>query len=230
MRLRSFRRPGGLLLAIVLATVACGSSLPEPFPLDWQGVDSAPSPSDRVRAALSRKTFRIEPTVDRRADVTKVGVDQESHYQYRTSTNVAAFCSDRIKDMATAAGFKLVEQGDFILQSEIAEFNVAEAGLYNGEVRVTFRIFAPGKPAFESVYEGQSKRWGRSHSTDNINEALSNALHGAMEKFLRDDALADALEGKSAAPPAPGAHASPAAPTPAAPAKPVASAKGAYNL
>lgn len=220
-----FRCAGGLFLAFALLTVGCGSSLPEPFALDWQGVDSAPSPSDRVTAALANKTFRLEPTVDRRSDKSKIGLDQDTHYQYRTTSNVAAFCSDRIKDMLTSAGFKLVEQGDYIIQSEIAEFNVAEGGLFNGEVRVTFRVFQPGKPAFENVYEGKSKRWGKSHNPDNINEALSNALASATEKLVRDDALADALEGKAKAP----ASAAAGSAGPTTP-KPAASGKGGYNL
>ncbi len=198
------------MLAFTVLVTGCGSSLPEPFALDWQGVDSAPSPSDRVSAALVHKTFRIEPSIDRRSDASKIGVDQDSSYQYRTTSNVAAFCSDRIKDMLTSAGFKLVEQADLIIQSEIVEYNVAEAGLFNGEVRVRFRVFSPGKPAFEALYEGKSKRWGRSHSPTNINEALSNALASATEKFLRDDAFADALEGKSAAPAAPAPPVAPA--------------------
>lgn len=218
MRSRVLCCLGNTLLASTFFLAGCGSSLPEPFALDWQGVDSAPSPSDRVTAALARKSFRIEPTLDRRSDASRVGVDQETHYQYRTTSNVAAFCSDRIRDMLTSAGFTLVEQGDLIIQSEIAQYNVAEAGLYNGEVRVRFRVFSPGKPAFESVYEGKSKRWGRSHSIGNINEALSNALASATEKFLRDDAFADALEGK-AAPPAP----------PSAPTKSSAATKSAHR-
>lgn len=235
----SFSLPlGSLILASSLCFLGCGGSLPEPFPLHWQGVDTMPAPSDRVRAAISRKTFRIEPTVDRRGDPSKVGFDEDSHYAYRTTTNVAAFCSDRIKDMVATAGFKLVEQGDYVLQSEIAELNVAEGGLFNGDVRITFRVFTPGKPAFESVYEGKSKRWGRSHSTENINEAISNALASATEKFLRDELLADALEGKGGAEPiaaASAATAPTAAPAPApAPAqaspKPAASGKGPYNL
>ena len=47
-----------------------------------------------------------------------------------------------------------------------------------------------------------------------MNEALSNALASATEKLLEDDALADALEGKSATPVKPGA--APAATKPAA--------------
>lgn len=189
----------GLILASALAAAAaCGSSLPEPFALAWRGVDAAPAPSSRVRTALANKTFRIEPTVDRRTDPSRIGVDEDTHYQYRTTTSVAAFCNDRIEEMVTSAGLKVAEQADYVLQTEISELEVSEGGAFSGKVRLTFRLFKPGRPAFESVYEGTSKRWGRSHSTENINETISNALHAATEKFLQDDLLADALEGKTA--------------------------------
>lgn len=207
------------MIALACSLTACGRGLPAAFPLEWQGVDSQPSPSDRVRAAIANKNFKMEAVVDKRADRSKIGVDNETRYQYRTTSSVADFCTERIHEMLNAAGMRLVEQGDYVVQTEIGEYNVAEGGLFNGEVRVTFRVFAPGKPAFESMYEGKSKRFGRSHSPDNINEALSNALHSATEKFLRDDAFADALEGMLPGP-APTAAAEPApAPEPAQPAK-----------
>jgi len=217
----------GFLLLSAWSSSGCGGGLPEPFALDWRGVTSGPAPSDRVRAALPGKTFRVEPTVDRRPDASRIGVDEETQYQYRTTTHVAAFCSDRIKDMVSTAGLKTVEQGDYVLQSEILELGVTEGGLFDGTARVVFRVFKPGRTAFEATYEGKSKRWGRSHSTENINEALSNALASATEKFLQDDRFADALGGKGTSSAAPAAPAP--APTPAAPA-PAVSAKPRYNL
>lgn len=242
MNLRFTALASVVCLAFAPSMIGCGSSLPPAFPLEWQGVDSAPSPSPRVKAALAGKNFHMEATVDKRSDQTKVGVDNDTRYQFRTTSSVADFCTTQIHEMLNASGVRLVEQGDYIVQSEIGEFNVAEGGLFNGEVRITFRVFAPGKPAFEALYEGKSKRFGRDHSVENINEALSNALASATEKFLQDDAFADALEGKlktpgaapteaPAAPAAPPAgKPAPAKPAASAPAKPAASGKGQYSL
>ena len=231
MRLRSLSFLPVLVLGSAAFGAACGASLPEPFALQWRGVDSSPSPSARVRTALAGKTFKIENTVDRRADPSKIGIDTDSHYEYRTTSNVAAFCNDRIKAMVQAAGFNLVQQGDYIIQSEIAELTVNEGGTFAGDARITFRVFSPGKPAFERLYEGSSRRWGRSHEPDNINEALSNSLASATQKLLEDEALADFLEGKAASPAAtPQANSAAPAPAPAAAPKPASSGKGAYNL
>lgn len=177
------------LLALSLA-LGCGAHLPDPFPLQWTAVDDLPRPSESVRAGLAGKTFRMEPTVDRRADPSKIGVDQDTRYEFRTTSDVSAFCSEHLHEMLNAAGFRWLEQGDLVVQSELGAFEVREGGTFDGDVRLTFRVFAPGKAAFEGMYAGKSKRWGRSHSPTNINEALSNGLAHAAQQLVEDESFA----------------------------------------
>lgn len=211
----------GLVLVPLCSTAACGGSseLPAPFPLAWQGVESSPSLTERGRTAASGKSFHFERIVDRRADPNKIGVDEESNYQYRTTSNVSDFTTERVQQILGSSGLSLKEPADFTVQGELVAFDVKEGDRFEGDVRVLFRVFKPGGPTFEQTYMGKASNHGRSHSPDNINEALSVAMLSVVSQFLHDELFASFLEGKGGTAPA-----ASAAPTASAPAAPVPSA------
>lgn len=224
----------GLLVATCGALACGGGELPPPFPLAWAGVESTPSLTERGRTAVSGKSFRLEKVVDRRADKTKVGVDEESNYQFHTTTNVSDFASDRVKQLLGDSGLKLADTGEYVIQAELVEFTVKEGNDFAGDVRVLFRVFKVGSPAFENTYLGKAQNHGRTHSTDNINEALSAAMLSAVSQFLHDEALATYFEkGPPGGAPA-GSAAAPAASAPApkasAPAPKASAAPGPRKL
>ena len=197
----------------LLSTVGCGSNeLPPPFPLAWQGVESTPSLTERGRAAVASKSFRIERVVDKRADKSKIGTDEESRTPFRTTSNVADYATDRVRTLLKDSGLKIDEAGTYVIQSELVEFKVDEGNEFKGDVRVLFRVFKPGAPAYENTYLGKASSFGRTHSTDNLNEALSTAMLSAISQFLHDEALATYFEksGATVTVPAPGANAVPA--------------------
>lgn len=211
------------LVFVSLGAAGCGGGdLPPAFPLAWSGVESSPSLTDRGRGAVGSKTFHFERIVDRRADATKVGTDEETKYAFRTNSNVGTFVSDKVKQLIGDAGLKLGETGDYTIQGELLAYEVNEGNRFEAEVRILMRVFKPRATAFEQTYVGKASTFGRTHSTDNMNEALSAAMLSAVSLFLHDDLFADFLEGKgaAAAPAAPAASAS----APAAPAKPAPSA------
>lgn len=218
-----------LVCALVLgslgsATACGGAELPPAFPLAWAGVESKPALTDRGRAATSGKSFHFERIVDRRADPTSIGTESESQYVFRTTSDVGAFASERFKQLVGDAGLNLTDTGDFIVQGELRDYKVTEGNSFDAEVQLMVRVFKPGTPAFEQVYSGKGSTFGRSHSPDNINEALSKAMLTAVSLFLHDDLFADFLEGKGAKAPAAAPSASASTPAPAAPA-PSASGK-----
>jgi hypothetical protein len=184
-----------LALALVVALAACGHSGPSgPFPLEWRGVDSPPAASPAVSDAMRHYTFRIEPCADKRADPTKVGSVEGSSDPVRSSSNVAAFCTQHLLAMFTQSGAKVSDAGaTAILKPELVVFDVLEAGMFNGEARIRFTLDIGGKVVYEATHEGKSKRWGRSHSPENYNEALSNGLAEATASLLRDDTFGKAL-------------------------------------
>ena len=219
----------GLLVAAGVAAAACGGGeLPPPFPLAWSGVESTPSLTERGRTAVSGKSFRLEKVVDRRADKTRVGVDEESNYQFHTTTNVSDFAGERVKQLLGDSGLKLTETGEYVIQAELAEYTVKEGNDFAADVRILFRVFKAGSPAFENTYLGKAQNHGRTHSTDNINEALSAAMLSAVSQFLHDEALATYFEKGAAA--APAAAASAPAPAASAPAPKVSAPPGPRKL
>lgn len=195
----------GLFVALLGSTLACGGGeLPPPFPLAWAGVEHTPSLTERGRTATSGKTFRFESVVDRRADKTRIGIDEDTSYQFHTTSNVSQFATEQVKKLLGDSGLPMVEQGEYIIQAELNEYTVKEGNTFNGDVRVLFRVFKIGSPAFENTYVGKASKFGRSHSPDNINEALSAAMLSAVSQFLHDDALASYFEkGQALAAPAP---------------------------
>jgi hypothetical protein len=154
--------------------------------------------------------------VDRRADKTKIGVDEESNYQFHTTSNVSEFATERVKQLLGDSGLKMGDTGEYVIQAELAEYTVKEGNDFNGDVRVLFRVFKVGSPAFENTYLGKAQNHGRTHSTDNINEALSQAMLSAVSQFIHDEALATYFEkGPAAAAPVASAPVAPAASAPA---------------
>ena len=219
MRILQRLAASGLVLAPLYAsTAACGGGgeLPAPFPLAWQGVESSPSLTERGRMAAAGKTFHFERIVDRRADPNRIGVDEETNYQYRTTSNVSDFTTERVKQILGDSGLPLQDSAQYTIQGELVAFDVKEGDRFQGDVRVLFRVFKVGSPAFEQTYMGKASNHGRSHSPDNINEALSAAMLSVVSQFLHDELLASFLEGKGG--PSPAASAAPVGSAPSAPA------------
>jgi hypothetical protein len=166
------------------------------FPLEWRGVDSGPTPSPAVTAGLSRHVFHVEPFVDERPADSPIATIEEDPHTVKTPTDVAAFCTKQFSDLLTANGAHVGEGPNAVdLNAEILDFKVIEGGFYNGEARVHFSIQSGGQSTWESVYDGKSKRWGRSHSADNYNEALSNAFADVVRNLMQDDSFGKALAG-----------------------------------
>jgi hypothetical protein len=167
------------------------------FPLEWRGVDSGPTPSPGVADGLRRRVFHVEPFVDKRPPASPIATIEDDPHTVQTPTDVAAFCTKQFTDLLTAAGAHLGEGPNAVdLQAEILDFKVVEGGLYNGEARVHFSIQSGGQATWEGVYDGKSKRWGRSHSPDNYNEALSNAFADVVRNLMQDDSFGKALAGR----------------------------------
>ena len=108
-----------------------------------------------------------------------------------TVTNdVSAFCTERLLKLLTESGFRIGSAPDaVVITPELLSFNVVEDNLYQGDVRLRMNITVPGSAPLSALYTGTSKRFGRSQSADNYNEALSNAFAGAVAKFVKDDAV-----------------------------------------
>lgn len=197
-----------------MMSLACGSrEMPPPFPLTW-APSSTPRLTEQGERAFGAKTFRLEAVVDRRADPAKVGVETDEQRPFRTTTNVAAFCTDHVRELIAGSGMKLTDDGQYVVQGELEELLVKEGSRFDGEVRIKFRVFTIGQPAFEQTYIGSGSTFGGTHNPENVNEALSQALLSAVSQFLHDDKLIAYFQQGAPTPPPPSAPA-PSAPAPA---------------
>lgn len=191
-------------LAVIVVTAACGASQLQNLPLQWRGVDGTPRPSAPVADALRSVPIAFGLR-DVRPDPSAVGSDTETGHVVRTSDNVAQYCSTKIGDMLRSAGARLDESPVAVVETELLDYRVDEGGVFNGLVRLRVSVRRGGSPGWSKVFEGKSKRWGKSHNPDNFNEALSNALHAATDKLVNDAefawALASAPGGQTALPP-----------------------------
>ena len=184
-----------LLPFMFLALVACGhsESSMSSLPLQWRGVGDTPRPSPQVAESFAQTPvlFRLR---DLRPDPTAVGRYEDNGFVVRTNDNVAEYCTTKMGEMLASAGARLNEQKPVaVLETELLEYNVVEGGTFHGIVRIRAIIRRGADPAWARMYMGKSTRWGKSHSPDNFNEALSNALADATQQMVKDVEFARAL-------------------------------------
>ena len=130
---------------------------------------------------------------DVRPDPTAVGTYEDGGYVVRTSDNVAQFCSNKLGEMLSHAGARMNETPQAVLETELLQYTVAEGGTFAGTVQVRATVRRGSGEEWSKIYTGTSKRFGRSHSPDNYNEALSNALQDMTSQLVTDDEFAHAI-------------------------------------
>jgi hypothetical protein len=192
------------LLAIAfLVLAACGGyGQIQNLSLAWRGVDGSPHPSGSVARSFASSPLAFGLR-DVRPDPSVVGMHEDSGFVVRTTDNVAQYCSTRLGDMLARAGARLNEPPIAVLETELLDYRVVEAGAFNGVVRLRALVRRGGGEAWSRTYLGKSKRWGRTHNPANFNEALSNALADVTSQLVQDEDFARALVGEPAAAPSP---------------------------
>jgi hypothetical protein len=185
-----------ICLTFVVAVAACGGahsgSELQGLRLQWQGVDTGSGPSAAVAQSFAAIPLAFQLR-DMRADPSAVGNYEDSGYVVRTSDNVGAYCSSRLGELLVQAGARLGGPAMASLETELLEYRVVEGGTFHGIVRLRAVVRRPNGDAWAKIYEGSSKRWGRSHNPDNYNEALSNALADVATQLVHDEDFAQVL-------------------------------------
>jgi hypothetical protein len=193
-----------LAALLVLIAVGCQAAPIQDLRLSWRGVGRSPRATPSVSAALSQVPIAFGLR-DVRPDPSFVGTHQRENVPVRTSDSVAVFCSTQVGEMLRMAGARFEERPQAVIEAELVELRVDEGGRFNGQAVLRF-IVRTGAGEWTRTYQGASHRWGRTHSVDNFNEALSNSLAEATSRLLVDESFAQALLGY-VGPPAPGPYA-----------------------
>ena len=184
---------------------ACGARKITNLPLRWEGVDSPPRATPGVAQALAAVPVALSVR-DVRPDPTVVGrFDNDGGFIVRTSTNVGQYVATQLGHMLRDNGARLTEQPVAGIEVDLVEYACVEGGTFEGLVRLNVTVKHGRDPnGWTKMYEGTSKRWGRTHSQDNFNETLSNALDAATRHMLEDEELGRALVGEVPMGPPPG--------------------------
>jgi hypothetical protein len=181
-----------LLGCIIITALSCGMASADliDVPLVWK-VDNNElfSDSTTLTGLLTHK-IKLAPFSDSRPNKQEIGKNTESA-EVRTVTtkdDVAAWCSERMKDILRQYGMSVVEKDEtVVIQTELINFYVTESNLYNAVVTLRISASDPnGKVLWQGLISAQSKRFGRSYKLENYQESLSNAFLDAVKTLLKN--------------------------------------------
>ncbi|MGB6356133.1 MAG: hypothetical protein WBF21_19325, partial [Steroidobacteraceae bacterium] len=167
----------------VLVTGSVFAAAPiENVPLAWKptSVLSEMGTIDLSGPILTTK-IRFEPLVDTRQNPALVAENREKADKVRpmtTSSDVAAFVTEHLKDSVHGAGLSVVDaDADLSVSGEIRKFFVTEDSTYNGEMSLLIHVKdKSGKELWTGIVNGDATRWGRSYKAENYFEVMSDMI------------------------------------------------------
>ena len=168
------------------------------IPLQWKPTSSF-SQMGTIDLSGGTVTTKIhfDPLVDTRQNPTLVAENREKPEvrQVTTSSDVAAFVTDHLKDTVRSAGLSVVDAAaDVTVSGEIRKFFVAEDSTYNGEISLMIHVKdRSGKELWSGVVNGDATRWGRSYKAENYFEVMSDMTLRAAFNMLSGDGFHAAL-------------------------------------
>ncbi len=185
-------------LLLNAAALAGGAAL-ENIPLKWSPTSTLAEwgAVDLSGATITTK-IHIEALVDTRENPTLVAENRENANKVKsvtTSSDVAAFVVDHLKDSLHGAGLNIVEgDADVNISGEIRKFFVTEMNTYNGEIALLIHLkSSSGKELWTGMVPGDATRWGRSYSAANYYETMSNMILSATYNLLNNAGFREAL-------------------------------------
>lgn len=177
---------------------ARGASL-DNVPLKWTPTStlSEMGPVDISGALLTIK-ISLDPLVDTRQNPSLVAENREKADKVRqmtTSSDVAGFITEHLKDSLRGAGLTIVDGGaDINISGEVRKFFVTEMSTYVGEMSLLIHVKnSAGKELWTGIVAGDSTHWGRSFSAANYYETLSDMVLRASYNLIANPGFRDAL-------------------------------------
>lgn len=115
--------------------------------------------------------------------------------QVTTSSDVAAFVTDHLKESVLGARLNVVEgPADVSVSGEIRQFFVNEMSTYSGELSLLIHAKnGAGEELWTAIVAGDSSRWGRSYSAENYYETMSDMVFQATYNLLSNTGFREAL-------------------------------------
>lgn len=198
-------RPHFLAVALFSAVLFFNGAAParggplQNIPLKWTPTSTlAEMGSLDVSGTLLTIKIHVDSLADTRQNPTLVAENREKADKLRqvtTSSDVAAFVTDHLKESVHSAGLNVVEgPADVIVSGEIRQFFVTEMNTYNGELSLLIHVKnSAGKELWTGIVAGDSTRWGRSYSAENYYETMSDMVLRATYNLLSNPGFREAL-------------------------------------
>lgn len=108
---------------------------------------------------------------------------------------VQKMASKQLKDLGAPLADK-AESAERVLSIKLTKFWAEEAPGYHGSVNFTVELKEAGTTIWRGAFVGENKRFGRSLSTDNYRETISDATLQALKKLLGEATFRTALSKK----------------------------------
>lgn len=198
-----YRRFVWIVIALFIsATAAARDSRKElTVNLRFAPQEGVQSNSPDLTAAALERTIALAVEDARGGEALDIGQgtnDDDQTFPVRASTDVIAYLTDTIRQIAGGWGIKLAEKPDRTLTLRLGRFFVEESNkavgsVYAAEVKFTYVLAdASGRKLLEGAASGSAHRYGRARSADNCNEVLSDSLKEAFANIVSDPRLQEA--------------------------------------
>jgi len=190
-----------LLACLLLSSAAFArDDVLQNVPLKWSPTSTLAEmgPLD-VSGALLTTKIHVDLFTDARQDPALVAENHEKTDKVRpvtTSSDVAAFLTDHLRETLQHAGLSMVDgAADVSISGEIRQFFVTETSMYRGEVSVLLHVKnSAGKEIWTGVIGGAAERFGRSYRLDNYQETMSDMVLQTAYNLLASSGFREALQ------------------------------------
>jgi hypothetical protein len=159
------------------------------------------SNSPDLTPGVLERTIAVRVEDGRGGDAAVVGQgtdDDDQAFPVRASSDVVAYVTGALRDVAAGWGLKLADKPDRVLTLRLMRFfvdesNKAVGSVYAAEVKLTYVLADQnGKKLLEGAASGSAHRYGRARSGDNANEVLSDSLKEAFANVISDPRVQEA--------------------------------------
>jgi hypothetical protein len=195
---RCFAASACCIFLLVSATAFAGGALVN-VPLKWTPTTTwAEMGAIDVSGALLTTKVHVDAFIDTRPNPPLVAENREhanNVRQFTTSSDVAVFVGDHLRETLQRAGLNTVDAtGDVSISGEVRQFFVTEKSTYKGEISLLIRLKdGDGKELWSGIVTGDAARWGRSYSADNYCEVMSDMMLRAVYNLLSNAGFRAAL-------------------------------------
>jgi hypothetical protein len=179
-------------------TFARGKPL-ENIPLKWTPTSNLAEMGPLVvSGTLLTTKIHIDAIADTRQNPSLIAENREKAGKIRpvtTSSDVAAFVTDHLKESLHGAGLNVVDSGaDVSISGEVRQFFVTELNTYNGEISLLIHVkSAGGKELWTGIVGGGAEHFGRSYSAANYYETMSDMVLRASYNLIANSGFREAL-------------------------------------